>query len=147
MQVDPKRVGTLRSKLIHYTCTSLGQWTEKQNRYTDAIAEEEYAAGHWTCGLGIFGIPLVRFIHVYIFRGGFLDGVPGLIVSLSSAWYTFLKHAKLWHLNHICPTPDPCRIIHAPLTVALVSTHRRWHGGEEQARLLAVGLRQRGSRA
>ena len=29
------------------------------------------------------------------------------------------------------------------LTVALVSTQRRWHGGEEQARLLAVGLRQR----
>lgn len=32
------------------------------------------------------------------------------------------------------------------LTVALVSTQRRWHGGEEQARLLAVGLRQRGCR-
>ncbi len=29
------------------------------------------------------------------------------------------------------------------MTVALVSTQRRWHGGEEQARLLAVGLRQR----
>jgi L-malate glycosyltransferase len=33
-----------------------------------------------------------------------------------------------------------------PLTVALVSTQRRWHGGEEQARLLAAGLRQRGLR-
>ena len=32
------------------------------------------------------------------------------------------------------------------LTVALVSTQRRWHGGEEQARLLGVGLRQRGYR-
>jgi L-malate glycosyltransferase len=32
------------------------------------------------------------------------------------------------------------------LTVALVSTQRHWHGGEEQARLLAAGLRQRGSR-
>jgi glycosyltransferase involved in cell wall biosynthesis len=32
------------------------------------------------------------------------------------------------------------------LTVALVSTQRRWHGGEEQARLLAAGLRQRGLR-
>jgi L-malate glycosyltransferase len=31
-------------------------------------------------------------------------------------------------------------------TVALVSTQRRWHGGEEQARLLAVGLRDRGWR-
>jgi L-malate glycosyltransferase len=32
------------------------------------------------------------------------------------------------------------------LTVALASTQRRWHGGEEQARLLAVGLRNRGCR-
>jgi len=34
----------------------------------------------------------------------------------------------------------------SPLTVALVSTQSRWHGGEEQARLLAVGLRRRGHR-
>jgi L-malate glycosyltransferase len=32
------------------------------------------------------------------------------------------------------------------LTVALVSTQRRWHGGEEQARLLVAGLQQRGGR-
>jgi glycosyltransferase involved in cell wall biosynthesis len=31
-----------------------------------------------------------------------------------------------------------------PLTVVLVSTQRKWHGGEGQARLLARGLRQRG---
>ncbi len=31
-----------------------------------------------------------------------------------------------------------------PLTVALVSTQERWHGGEEQARLLAFGLRGAG---
>ena len=32
------------------------------------------------------------------------------------------------------------------LTAAIVSTQRDWHGGEEQARLLAEGLRQRGWR-
>jgi L-malate glycosyltransferase len=34
----------------------------------------------------------------------------------------------------------------AALTVVLVSTQRRWHGGEEQARLLAAGLRKRDHR-
>ena len=34
----------------------------------------------------------------------------------------------------------------ADQTIVLVSTQRRWHGGEEQARLLAVGLRDRGWR-
>ncbi len=32
------------------------------------------------------------------------------------------------------------------LNVVLVSTQRTWHGGEEQARLLAAGLRERGHR-
>jgi glycosyltransferase involved in cell wall biosynthesis len=105
LEVEPKRVGTLRGKLLHYTCTSLDQWTAKQNRYSTVMAEDKHATGHWTCGLGIFGIPVVRFIHLYIIRGGFRDGVPGLIVSLSSAFYTFLKHAKLWQLNH-APRPQ-----------------------------------------
>ncbi len=34
----------------------------------------------------------------------------------------------------------------APLTVAVVSTERRWQGGEEQARQLARGLRRAGHR-
>jgi L-malate glycosyltransferase len=34
----------------------------------------------------------------------------------------------------------------SPLTIALVSTQRLWHGGEEQAKLLALGLRRRGHR-
>jgi (heptosyl)LPS beta-1,4-glucosyltransferase len=107
MEVAPERVGTLRGKLIHYTCTSLDHWIAKQNRYSTVITEDKRAAGNWTCGLGILGIPLVRFIHLYIFRGGFLDGTPGLIVSMTSASYTFLKHAKLWNLNHPCDPEAP----------------------------------------
>lgn len=33
-----------------------------------------------------------------------------------------------------------------PLTIAIASSQRQWHGGEEQARLLALGLRQGGCR-
>jgi len=50
------------------------------------------------------------------------------------------------------PTPVPYRSAEKDicrgrsLSVALVSTERRWHGGEEQAALLARGLRARGHR-
>jgi glycosyltransferase involved in cell wall biosynthesis len=37
-----------------------------------------------------------------------------------------------------------CNRDHRSLTVALVSTQARWHGGEEQARLLSLGLREAG---
>ncbi len=109
LEVDPDKVGTLRGKLVHYTCESLGPWTDKQNRYTTVLAEDRCAAGRRTCALAIFGNPVVRFFHLYVIRGGFLDGTPGLIVCLSSAFYTFLKHAKLWHLNHLCSSHDDSR--------------------------------------
>jgi len=33
---------------------------------------------------------------MYGLRQGFRDGMPGLILSLLYAYYTFVKYAKLW---------------------------------------------------
>jgi hypothetical protein len=40
--------------------------------------------------------PPFRFIKEYIFKGGFLDGIPGLIIAVSTFYYAFIKHAKVW---------------------------------------------------
>ncbi len=104
LEVEPNRVGMLRGRILHYTCQSLAQWTEKQNRYTTYWAEDRYAAGRRAGWLGILLRPPLRFLQLYVFRGGFLDGVAGLIVCLSSMYYTFLKYAKLWQLSRT-PTP------------------------------------------
>jgi glycosyltransferase involved in cell wall biosynthesis len=107
LEVKPGRVGTLRGTLLHYTCESLSQSAEKQNRYTTIWAEDKQAAGRRTSWLGILVRPPLRFLQLYILRGGFLDGTIGLVVCLSSMYYTFLKYAKLWHLNHASKTPCP----------------------------------------
>jgi len=39
--------------------------------------------------------PLIRFLRFYVWRGGFLAGLPGLYVALSAAVYVHLKYAKL----------------------------------------------------
>jgi (heptosyl)LPS beta-1,4-glucosyltransferase len=98
LDVSPGRVGLLRGKLLHYTCSSLAQWTEKHNRYATLWAEDHHRAGRRTSWLGILARPPLRFLQLYIFRGGFLDGTPGLIVCASNAVYTFLKYAGLWQL-------------------------------------------------
>lgn len=99
LEVEPGRVGTLRGKLLHHTCSSLSTWIEKQNHYTTLWAEDRHADGRRTSWLGILLRPPLRFLQLYILRGGFLDGTVGLIVCLSSMFYTFLKYAKLWQLN------------------------------------------------
>jgi hypothetical protein len=43
--------------------------------------------------------PLFRFIKEYLFKSGFRDGLPGLIIIVSTMFYVFIKYAKLWELS------------------------------------------------
>ena len=45
------------------------------------------------------------FLRNYVLRGGFRDGIPGLIVSLMNSYYVFLKFAKLWEHHRRSATP------------------------------------------
>ena len=47
----------------------------------------------------LFGNSLFRFVRDYIFKRGFLDGFPGLVVAVNTAFYVFIKQAKLWELE------------------------------------------------
>ena len=56
--------------------------------------EEGRRTGWWELALH----PPAAFLRNYVLRGGFRDGVPGLIVSAMNARYVGLKFAKLWEL-------------------------------------------------
>ena len=45
--------------------------------------------------------PLTAFIKIYIIKGGFLDGIPGLIAGVSAYVYGFLKYAFLWDIVRV----------------------------------------------
>ena len=38
--------------------------------------------------------PLVRFVKFYLFKGGFLDGLPGLVHIGIGCFNSFIKYAK-----------------------------------------------------
>ena len=87
--------GTLDGDLLHDSAISLQRYLEKQNLYTSLQADELLLAGK-SAGAGkLLFNPLFRFLKFYIFRLGFLDGVPGLIHILIGCQNTFLKYAKL----------------------------------------------------
>jgi len=88
-------VGSLEGDLLHDSATSLEAYLEKQNRYTSLQAEKLYQAGK-TAGAGKMLLnPIFRFFKFYLFRLGFLDGVPGLIHVCIGCQNTFIKYAKL----------------------------------------------------
>ncbi|MFZ1977991.1 MAG: glycosyltransferase family 2 protein [Bacteroidota bacterium] len=89
----------LRSDLLHYTDPNLEHYYEKFNRYT-SLASDELKMQKKTFGiLKLIFDPLWVFLKMYVFRMGFLDGIPGLILSALSANYVFTKYAKLWELS------------------------------------------------
>jgi glycosyltransferase involved in cell wall biosynthesis len=86
----------LRSDLLHYTDPDLKHYFEKFNRYTSLAAEELTERKKRFSLFKLVVNPLWVFVKMYIFRLGFLDGIPGLILCVLSANYVFTKYAKLW---------------------------------------------------
>jgi glycosyltransferase involved in cell wall biosynthesis len=100
-------VGKLRAKFIHFTYWNLEQYLEKFDRYTTLAARDLEKRGRRATAWGMLLRAPFRFLNLYLIRGGFRDGVPGLILCMLTAFYSFTKHAKLWAMHHGQPQPNP----------------------------------------
>lgn len=105
--VPSGRVGRLRHKFMHYTYWSVEQYFEKLNRYTTYAARDMQKSAKRASVLRLLLHPPFNFFKFYVIRGGFLDGVPGLLMAALSAYYGFVKYAKLWANVHGYPRPEP----------------------------------------
>jgi glycosyltransferase involved in cell wall biosynthesis len=93
------QVGKLQGDLDHYSQESVAAYLGKQNRYTTLQAEGLYARGIDASLVKLTLSPLVRFVKFYLFRLGFLDGVPGLVHIAIGCFNSFIKYAKLRDLR------------------------------------------------
>jgi len=88
------RTGALRGHLNHYTYTTLSEYILRLNRYTSMEAEfllqKKYRPNFFDVS---FKPPLV-FLKLYFLKGGFRDGIEGLLFSVLSGAYVFVKYAK-----------------------------------------------------
>ena len=92
-------IDKLKNDFIHYTYKDLESYIAKMNHYTTLDAEKKYQKGK-NIGMAYLLIrPFLEFTKKYIFKKGFLLGSQGLILSILSAYYQFLKSIKLWELN------------------------------------------------
>ena len=90
------QVGRLRSELYHYSYREVTEHLSRMNRYTTLSATQMMADGRRASWLDLIGHPPLVFLRNYVWRRGFQDGLPGLIVSLMNSYYVFCKYAKLW---------------------------------------------------
>lgn len=94
-------VGTLQHDMLHYTDENLFHYFAKFNRYTSLAADDLHHAGKKFTWYSVLARPPFLFFKMFILRRGFLDGVHGLLLSIASAAYVFVKYAKLWDLQRL----------------------------------------------
>ena len=107
----------LRTEIDHYAFPSVEVFVEKHNRYSNwearvALAAEAASAGsklqhadvaqrrrlkRWAQHLPCR--PLLRFLYVYLWQGGFLDGREGYYFARLHAFYEFLSVVKVRELK------------------------------------------------
>jgi glycosyltransferase involved in cell wall biosynthesis len=91
--------GTLQGDLMHDSSDDLTAYLERQNRYTTLAARQAYELGRSAGFFHLLMSPVVRFFKFYVFRLGFLDGMPGLVHISIGCMNSYLKYAKLIELR------------------------------------------------
>ncbi len=99
------KVGELVQPLVHHTALDLDRFVTKQHRYATWSALDAQDAGKRASWLRLVTHAPLRFLQLFILRGGWLDGRAGIVVCGLAAWYTFLKDAKLWAMRN-CRVSD-----------------------------------------
>ncbi|HXR35309.1 MAG TPA: glycosyltransferase family 2 protein [Candidatus Binataceae bacterium] len=88
------RIERLKSPILHFSYRDVADHVSTINRLS-TLSALEGEPGALTA-FKIAANPAWRFFNLYLLRGGFLDGGRGLYAAISSAFYVFLKYAKLY---------------------------------------------------
>ena len=89
----------LAGDLEHYSYTDLADQIERVQSYSAVAAAALHERGRRVRISDIVLRPPARFLRAYILKRGFLDGFPGFVVAVVTAFHVFLKYAKLSELE------------------------------------------------
>ena len=92
-------VRRLNGNLLHYTVRDASEHHLRMDRYTTLAAADLHSRGKRASLGSLFVAPAVVFLRSYVFKLGFLDGIPGLAIARFAAHYEFLKNLKLWEMR------------------------------------------------
>jgi glycosyltransferase involved in cell wall biosynthesis len=116
--------GRLRCEMDHYAFPSVEVFIEKHNRYSNwearVSADRQLSGGGAQIDSGpverrrklkefsqrLPFRPLLRFLYIYVWQKGFLDGREGYYFARLHAVYEFLSVAKTYELTRTKPAPN-----------------------------------------
>ncbi|MCK6492633.1 MAG: glycosyltransferase family 2 protein [Nitrospira sp.] len=97
------RRARLREPFDHYSMPTILFHVRKMMRYTTLGAEEKLKRTQSIGGWVIATHHLGTMLKTLWLRGGYRDGVHGLVVAMFAGLHTFVKYAKAWERLNVKP--------------------------------------------
>lgn len=101
------RVATLPGDLLHYTRRNLREHAAVMNVYTDLASSAHRRDGKRVSNWDLISNPPWTFLSTYIFKQGFRDGWPGVVIAYLAAAYVLLKQAKQLEAERVADGNKP----------------------------------------
>lgn len=91
----------LHEPFVHYSMPTIGHHVRKMMWYTTLGADEKLKRARAVSAWAIATHHLGTIFKTYVMRGGYRDGVHGIIVAMFAGLHTFVKYAKAWERLHV----------------------------------------------
>ena len=89
-------IGELKNDLLHYPYNGIiSGHLETVNSFSSLMAKDMYERGKRYHLPLVLLRPLFKFVEVYLLKLGFLDGLAGFIIAITSAYTIFVRYIKL----------------------------------------------------
>lgn len=91
----------LKGDLLHYSFITIDDQLTQIQKFSEIRAKDDYVNGLKSNILKRNLFPLFKFIKMYIFSLGFLDGYIGFVIAKNSAYSRYLRYKILQNLYKI----------------------------------------------
>lgn len=89
----------IKGDLLHFTARDLSHQVDTINKFSSIVALTRFNKGKRYHLWRLLLKPISKFVEIYLLKTGFLDGLQGFIIAVSSSYSSFLKEAKLYELD------------------------------------------------
>ncbi|HZE98780.1 MAG TPA: glycosyltransferase family 2 protein [Planctomycetota bacterium] len=87
-------VRRIDADILHFTYDDFKDHLRTADRYSDVVSDEWMKEGRGFNWLKAILHPPLKFFGCYILKLGILDGWPGFVIAVTSAFYVFCKYTK-----------------------------------------------------
>jgi glycosyltransferase involved in cell wall biosynthesis len=106
LQVEGE-VGRLAEPILHYAFSSIQDQILTNLRFSTLGSQDLKRIGQRPSLKKLIFKPIGKFFETYLLKGGFRDGLAGLIISVNAAHSMFLKYAYLLEARIAKPEESP----------------------------------------